>query len=101
MHSTTNPLKKVKKARVITFIRGSEFRNVNISQFPKRGLLLQHLRQLFSDSQLSFFVEPSSGEEVENFKDLKKSVTTVLVLDDSEDVEYVLYRYQKEHRRLC
>ncbi|KAG2386471.1 hypothetical protein C9374_002215 [Naegleria lovaniensis] len=81
------------KEKTVKFVRRDDYRHLNLSIYPKTGLLLRVLREEFEDDRLSYFLDPVTKKEV-SYEDLSK-LEVVLVLEDADVVEYMVHCYNK------
>ena len=81
--------------KVVTFIRGKQVRHISLAIYPKQGILLQFLREEFGNQRLSYFLDPNTKKEVD-YNGLWELISNViLVMEDGDDVNAVVYAYEK------
>ncbi len=85
--------------KFVVFIRGTERRNLNLAVYQKQGILLQFLREEFSDPRLSYFVDPKTRKEVDY--NTLWDLDTVLVLEDADNMNAMIYAYEKGDSTFC
>ena len=83
--------------KLISFFRGNEQIQLNLAKYPKQGLLLQALREEFQDESLSYFYDPTNKKEIDynGLWDYKHG--KILVMGDSDDVNYVLKCFERNN----
>ncbi|EFC42613.1 predicted protein [Naegleria gruberi] len=81
--------------KLLIFIRGKQQRNISLGVYPKQGLLLQVLREEFSDNRLSYFYDPVERKELDYNGLWETTTKTILVLEDGDDVNAHVYAFQK------